>query len=159
MEKTVLDDDTTILDMPPCPFEDFLNSMEENGAGRWVWSYMEFCARLGVLHAEPGRFILARPVNSEIPMDDLACFADIDPERYANRELTEAHDAWHIVYASGGIEDFFSLSPYELPKLIWQRDNGRVRIYDYQKIKSKIHGKLPKTSKSVRPCNNCHLSE
>lgn len=139
-----MSDKQIVVDLPDCPFTDFLAFMAEIGASKWVWSYLEMCGRLGMLHSEPSRFLIARPVNSAIDIDDLNCLADLDPERYPDRELTRAHDAWHIVYASGGIEHFFDLAPYELPKLIWQRDGrGGARVYDYQRIKHLIHhGKL-----------------
>jgi hypothetical protein len=135
-----MSEENVILDLPECPLADFLTFMSDIGAPEWVWSYMEMCGRFGMLHAEPSRFMLARPVNSAIPIDDLNCLADLDPARYPDRELTNTHDAWHILFASGGIEHFFDLAPYELPKLIWQRDGkGGARIYDFQRIKKLIH--------------------
>lgn len=142
-------EEQVIVDLPDCPFTDFLAFMAEAGSSKWVWSYVEMCGRLGMLHSEPTRFLLARPVNSAIPIDDLNCLADLDPKRYPDRELTQAHDAWHIVYASGDIGHFFDLAPYELPKIIWQRTgSGEARILDYQKVKNKVHPNVQLTFSS-----------
>lgn len=124
------------------PFGDFLAFMAHSGASDWVWHYLEACARVGVVHAEPGSFLLARPVNSRLPIDDLNALMDLSPEHYPDRSLAEDHDAWMILYASGDILRFFRLAPYPLQHLLWQRD-GRapVRIYDFQKMKDRIHGK------------------
>ena len=95
-------------------------------------------------------------MNSSIPIEDLANLSDLDPSCYPNRELTADHDAWHIVYASGGIEHFFDLAPYDLPNLIWQRDGKEeARIHNYEKIKLKIHhGKRTKSSTGTRSRNS-----
>lgn len=122
---------------PLSPFGDFLDYMAAKGMPEWTWTFIEMCSRLGVCHAEPGCFILARPVDSSLPIDTLNSFGDVDPET----GLTPWPDAWHILYASGDIHKFFRLAPFELPKLIWQRDGeGPARIYNFKRTKDRIHG-------------------
>lgn len=136
----------TPIPWPRSPFGDFLAYMAENNIADWVWPYMEICSRLGVCHSDPSAFILARPVDSSVPIDRLNALADIDPKT----GLTPAPDAWHILYASGDIRNFFPLATYELPKLIWQRNGGeRVRILNYQTVKDRIHGRIQ--TKSTKP--------
>ena len=133
-----------IVRFPPCPFEDFLTHMNESSSPEWVWSYMEMCARFGVLHSSQDACLLARPVNSAIPEADIQAFNDLDPNHpLASSGLTDQHDTWHILYASGNPTDFFDLCPYELPKLSWYRMGGdsELKTYDFHRIKSRYHGK------------------
>jgi hypothetical protein len=126
-----------IASWQPCPFGDFLDFMAGQNAAEWVWPIVETCARHGVLHSEPGCCILARPVDSSIDIDVLNGLGDLLPES----GLTPTPDAWHIIYASGGIHGFFRLAPYPLPKLIWQRNGtGPAKIYNFNKVKDRIHG-------------------
>lgn len=146
--------ETKIVPTPESPFADYLAFMSD--FPEWVWPQMEWCAHYGIMHADTETFLLARPVNSSLPIADLVDFADLDIERYPDRELTNNHDAWHVVYASGGIETILGLTPYPLPKLIWHRNRDeRTRTYDFDKLTSKINGKKTKSAKSTSPCDGC----
>lgn len=128
------------------PFGNFLDFYHDVG-GNWLWMAIEVASREGVFHSDPLCCIVARPVNSRVPIADLNIFADREPEyqiprAYEGEEtgLPSAHDAWHIIYASGDIRRFFQLATHDLPKLIWQRDNEPLpRIYDYARTKRLIH--------------------
>lgn len=131
-----------IVDFPPCTFEDFLTHMNSD-LSEWTWSFIELCARFGVFYSSPTRTILARPVNSQIPEDDLMAFNDLDPNHeLASLGLTDQHDTWHILYASGELSQFFGLCPYKLKFVSWHRNKGnkRLKLYDFKKLKNRING-------------------
>ena len=135
---------TRVVDFPPCPFQSFLEHMSGSDCTKWTWSFIEMCARFGVFYSSPEDTILARPVNSAIPEADLLAFNDLDPNHeLASSGLTDQHDTWHILYASGDPWFFFELCPYELPKLSWHRNKGseKLKTYDFDRIKSRFHGK------------------
>lgn len=137
--------ETRVIDFPPCPFEDFLKHMNDSDSSEWTWSFMEMCARFGVVFSSPEHTLLARPVNSALSDDDLLAFNDLDPGHPASSlGLTEKHDTWHILYASGDPRFFFSLCPYPLPYVSWHRQKGskEIRRYDFNTIKSR-YGILP----------------
>jgi hypothetical protein len=135
---------------PVSPFGDFLAHMAEMGAGEWVWPVMDICSRYGVFCADERRCMVARPVDSSFPIGVLNDFRDLEPD--GDYLLTMEPDAWHIVYASGDIRNFFDLAPYELPKLIWQRNGeGQARIYDYQRTKKKVMASQPKITAPPKP--------
>jgi hypothetical protein len=139
-----MSEETRLVEFPPCPFEDFLMHMNGSDSSQWTWSFIEMCARFGVFHSSPQGMILARPVNSEISELDLLAFNDLDPNHpLTSTGLTESPDTWHILYASGVPSFFFSLCPYELPKLSWHRRGGesKLKTYDFQSIKARFHGK------------------
>jgi len=130
----------------PVPFGDFLAFMSQQGVSEWVWPLIEACARHGVFHSDSSRCILARPVNSAIPIDTLNALGDLDPATFPDRQLANRHDAWLIVFAGSADPDtlaaFFTLAPYDLPFLIWQR-NGRdpVKRYPFNQVRKRIHGR------------------
>jgi hypothetical protein len=125
-----------------CAFGDMLAFYADVGRADAIWPYMEVCARHGLLYSDKDTFMMARPVNSSLPPEDLNNLADLSSERQ-KRELTFEYDAWHIIYASGKITDFFAKAPFTLPKVMWQRDGGGpMRIYPYKKLENLIHGKL-----------------
>jgi hypothetical protein len=139
---------TRLVDFPPCPFEDFLTHMNRSDSPEWTWTFIEMCARFGVFHSSPANTILARPVNSSIGEDDLLAFNDLDPDHpLAFTGLTNAHNTWHILYASGDPSFFFSLCPYELPFVSWHRNKGnrRIKQHDFQTIKKQFHGFIKTT--------------
>lgn len=119
------------------PFGDFLAFFAERGESERIWTFIDACSRKGVFHSEAAFCIVAMPVNE----------AEI---RSKNPGLTKPADAWHIVYASGDIHDFFKLAPYELPKLMWSRDGEvRIRTYDYQRVKNLVHKHHGRITKST----------
>jgi len=135
------------------PLQDYLDYCDGVGAPDWVWAYIEACScNGGVFHAGPDMCMVARPVVSSIPVDMLNELADISPTHPRHEEfqgLTEAPDAWHILYASGDIRRFFELDTLNLPKVIWQRDGqGDGKIYDFQTIKSRVLRQAKNTSRS-----------
>ena len=133
---------------PLSPWGDFLAFFAPSA--EWIFPIIDICSRYGVFCADETRCMVARPVDSRIPIDVLNKFEDISPA--ADYLLTMEPDAWHIIYASGDIGNFFALAPYELPKLIWQRDGiGTARIYNYQRIKEKVMASSPKVSKPPKP--------
>ena len=142
------------------PFGNFLDAFADYS--HWVWPAVAICSTHGFFSADKNRCILARPVNSRVPINDLACYADLEMEYRIPAEcgggLTSDHDAWHIIYASGDLRSFFELAPYDLPKLIWQRDcKGPARIYNFSTIKRRIHHdriKIPEAAKA-RSCHGC----
>lgn len=131
-----------IVELPPCPFEDFLLHMNENHEGKWTWAFVEMCARFGVFHSTPETTLLARPVSSRLSVDDLTAFNDLDPGHELASDLTLEHDTWHVLYASGDLSAFFDFCPYELPFVSWHRNKGVdvLRRYDFQTIKRRTHG-------------------
>ena len=117
--------------------------MHESGASEWIWTFVEMSARFGVFHSCPRGTILARPVNSSIDKDDLLAFNDIDPEHaLASTGLTDQHDTWHILYASGDPSFFFGLCPYDLEFISWHRNKGnkRLKTHDFNTIRERFHG-------------------
>ena len=143
MEKEVVD----LAPHPISPFGDFLAYMAEIDAADWVWTIIDICSRYGGFYADEKRCLIARPVDSRTSIDDLNGFYDLEPDRIESMEV----DAWFILYASGDLGAFFELAPYDLPRLVWQRDGiGNARVYDYHKFKSKIMSILapPKTPKT-----------
>ena len=138
-----------IIDFPDCPFQDFLRHMERTDSTEWTWSFIEMCSRFGVFYSSPEDCLLARPVNSALSSDDLLAFNDLDPDHeLASSGLTDQHDTWHILYASGDPHVFFSLCPYPLPYVSWHRQKGnkKLRRYDFNSIKSRygIRTETPK---------------
>ena len=128
-------------DHPLCPFGDMLDFYAGINRAECIWPYMEVCGRHGLLYSDSRTFIMARPVDSSLPLEDLNSLADLSPE-YQKRELTCDHDTWHIIYASGKISDFIGKAPYPLPKVMWQRDSGgSARIHSFNKLKNRTHGK------------------
>lgn len=133
-----------VIDFPPCPFEDFLLHMGTIGATEWTWTFIEMASRFGVFYSSPENCLIARPVNSKILADDLRAFNDLDPNHeLASSGLTQDHDTWHILYASGDPAFFFDQAPYELPFVSWHRNKGnkRLKVHSFQKIKLQFHGK------------------
>lgn len=143
--------ETRIVEFPPCPFEDFLTHMERSDSSKWTWTYIEMCSRFGFFHSSPSGTILARPVNSSISEDDLSAFNDLDPNHeLASTGLTDQHDTWHILYASGDPTDFFDLCPYDLPKISLHRNKGsdKLRVHNFQHLKNKLHGRTKTKSRT-----------
>ena len=133
-----------LVEFPPSPFGGYLEHMNNSGCPEWVWSFIEMCGTFGVLHSTPTDILLARPVSSAIPEDDLLAFNDLDPNHpLASSFLTKPHDTWHILYASGDTSLFFDLCPYELPFVSWHRNkgDGSLRVRDFQRLKKRFHGK------------------
>ena len=125
---------------PATPFGDFLNMMAEMGAAEHVWATIDICARYGGFYADETRCLIARPVDSSIGIHTLNGFGDLVAPLVDEMKV----DAWFILYAVGGINSFFELAPYELPRLVWQRDGqGDAKIYDFQKIKHRVHAMSP----------------
>lgn len=142
MEKEVVNPE-----WKPGPFGAFLATMSAIGAAEWVWPYIEACSRHGVFCADENRCILARPVNSTIPIDHLNALWDLDPEHVPDRQLANAHDAWLVMFAAGGpLGGFFGLATRELPFLLWQRDGGAPRLYPFNCVKERIHGRKTKST-------------
>jgi hypothetical protein len=144
MDKEIVE----ISPHPVSPFGDFLAYMAEIGAADWVWTIIDICSRYGGFYADEKRCLIARPVDSRVSIHDLNGFYDLE-----NVEDMEV-DAWFILYASGDLGSFFELAPYDLPRLVWQRDGiGKARVYDYHKFKSKIMSVLspPKPSAPPKP--------
>lgn len=122
------------------PFGDMLNFYASTNGGYAIWPLMEVCGRKGALFSSPDAFIMGRPVNSTLPDEDIVNLKDLHPE-YEDIGLTDAHDAWHVIYASGDLRHFFDKAPYPLPYVLWQRDGvGKLRRYKFNTIKRKIHG-------------------
>lgn len=135
--------DTRIIPQPPCPFGDFLTHMGESGGAKWTWSFVEMCSLFGIFHSCPRGTVLARPVNGAIASEDLLAFNDLDPEHPASSTgLTGPHDTWHVLYASGDPQFFFSLCPYDLKFISWHRNKGdkRLKTHDFQTIRKRFHG-------------------
>lgn len=148
METLASPPDVCVPTHPVSPWGDFLAFFAP--VGDWIFPIIDICSRYGVFCADDTRCMVARPVDSRIPVEILNVFGDIDPA--GDYLLTMEPDAWHIIYASGDIGNFFSLAPYELPKLIWQRDGeGRARIYDYQRTKRKVMASTPKIPTPPKP--------
>ena len=121
------------------PFGDMLNFYDSVSCGHAIWPLMEVCARRGVLFSSPEAFIMARPVNSTIPELDIINLKDLHPD-YQNIGLTDAYDAWHVIYASGDLRHFFDKATHPLPFVLWQRNGvGKLKRYSFNKIKQKIH--------------------
>lgn len=59
-------------------------------------------------------------------------------------------DAWFVWACAGDIRRIPEVIPYRLPYIIFARDNGELRAYDYDrligKIKSRSNEKLTKTN-------------
>ena len=134
-----------VIDFPPGGFDDFLRHMAaDSTSAAWTWSYIEICARVGVFYSSPENTLLARPVNSAIPEEDLRAFNDLDPTHaLASTGLTDRHDTWHILYASGDPSFFFDLCPYPLEKVSWHRAKGndKLRTHSFQQLKKRFHDK------------------
>ena len=133
-----------LVELPGGPFEDFLLHMSNNGDAAWTWSYLEMCARFGILYSSPEHTLLARPVNLAIPAEDLRAFNDLDPTHaLASTGLTDRHDTWHIIYACGNPSFFFDLCPYDLEHVSWHRNKGneKLRVHNFQKVKKRFHDK------------------
>lgn len=132
------------VELPPCPFEDFLKHMNNSKSQKWTWTFIEMCARFGIFHSSPEMVILARPVNSKISEEDMVAFNDLDPNHeLASTGLTDKHDTWHILYASGDPSSFFDLCPYELEFVSWHRNKGdeSLKRVNFQRFKQRFHGK------------------
>jgi hypothetical protein len=122
------------------PFGDMLEFYANNNITDWIWHHMDAAARHGLLYSDKDTFLMARPVNSKIPVDDLNALLDLSSD-YEKSELTYDHDTWHIMYASGRINYFFDKAPYVLPNVMWQRNGkGASKIHSYNKVKKRIHG-------------------
>jgi hypothetical protein len=112
------------------PFGDMLAFY---GASDCIWKYMEICGRTGLLYSSPTTFIMARPVDSMVSLEELNTLQDV-----GNQGLT---DAWYIMYASGNLRHFLDKSPFYLPKIMWQRNGkGPARIVSTDKLQKRIHG-------------------
>ena len=121
----------------PSPFGEMLNFYAEQSATDSIWPYMEVCGRTGLLYSDATTFIMARPVDSSLPIEDLNSLRDTLPD-YKTSGLT---DAWHIIYASGDISQFVDKAPYPLPNVMWQRNGGSsVKIFSFNKLKKRTHG-------------------
>ena len=124
-------------------FEDFLAHMNECNAQDWTWSFIEMCARFGIVYSTPECTLLARPYNSKISEEDLMSFNDVDPNHeLALSGLTDKHDTWHVLYASGEPSLVFDHCPYELPYISWHRNKGSrtLKKYKYKQLKNRLHG-------------------
>ena len=125
-----------LIQLKHCAFGDMLNVFAEQDAAASIWPYMEVCGRTGLLYSDTTTFIMARPVDSSLPLDDLNSLKDMEPD-YPKMGLT---DTWHILYGSGNMSLFLDLMPYPLPKVMWQRNcKGKARIYSLTNIKRHIH--------------------
>ena len=139
-----MSEEARYAEFPPCPFEDFLNHMNNSESEKWTWAFIEMCSRFGVFHSSPEGVVLARPVNSEIPEEDLMAFNDLDPDHeLASTGLTGKHDTWHVLYASGDPSSFFDLCPYELKFISWHRNKGtkNLKRTNFKRLKQRFHGK------------------
>lgn len=127
-------------------FGDMLQFYAHHEITDWIWHHIDACARHGLFYSDKDTLLMARPVDSSLPIDDLNALLDLSPG-YKKSELTPKYDAWHIIYASGKITEFFNKAPYPLPKVMWQRDgNGPARIYSFNYTKNRIHGKQTKST-------------
>jgi hypothetical protein len=132
------------VEWPPCPFQEFMQHMVDSDGPEWVWTFVEVCSRFGVYYSGPDGIMLARPVNSAIPQDDLNAFNDLDPgTEIGTSDLTKHPDTWHILYGSGSPALFYSLCPYELENVSFHRNkgNGKLKTYNFKNFKRRIHGK------------------
>tara|TARA_R110000796_G_scaffold251769_1_gene383939 strand:- start:6085 stop:6465 length:381 start_codon:yes stop_codon:yes gene_type:complete len=123
----------------------------DSTSSAWTWSYIEMCARFGLFYSTPENTLLARPVNSAIPEEDLRAFNDLDPgHKLASTGLTGRHDTWHIIYASGDPSFFFDLCPYPLERVSWHRAKGneRLRTHSFQQLKKRFHDKSSSQTRS-----------
>ena len=77
----------------------------------------------GYVYALPDSFILARPVESDAPEDQI-----LDP----NRDFKNP-DAWFIYAASGSLQSFLDVEPFELPLFGWQKRN-KVRFWPRERV-------------------------
>lgn len=119
------------------PFGDMLNFYAEQDRLDCIWSYMDICGRTGLLYSSSTCFIMARPVDSSLPIEDLDSLKDTHPD-YPSSGLT---DAWYILYASGNLSHFLDKVPYDLPKVMWQRDGkGKAKIHLLSTLQKHIHG-------------------
>jgi hypothetical protein len=142
MDKEIID----VSPHPVSPFGNFLAYMAEKDSSDWVWAVIDICSRYGGFYADETRCLIARPVDSRRSIDDLNGFFDLDDVD------TMEVDAWFILYASGDLGAFFELAPYDLPRLVWQRDGiGNARVYDYNKFKSKIMSMLSPPKPAAPP--------
>lgn len=132
--------ETRLVELPPCPFEDFLLHMNQSDSSEWTWTFIEMCSRFGVFHSTPGSILLARPVNSELPEKDLLAFNDLDPN-HESTALTFPPDTWHILYASGSPSEFFDLCPYPLEFVSWYRHGGegKLKTHSFNRLKKHFH--------------------
>lgn len=53
---------------------------------------------------------------------------------YAQIRIYENPDAWFVWLAAGDIKDIIAAIPYPLPRVIFARDNGRLRAYDLRRL-------------------------
>ena len=114
---------------------EMLDYYATNDLQEWVWPHIEFCARRGIVYMTPDVVLLARPVDIRIDIDVLNAMGDTTAR--CDVSLHD-HTGWHILYASGELQDFFPLCPYELPWLIWQRKGGKARVQRFDRVKKKI---------------------
>ena len=119
------------VEFVPCAFGDMLDMFARHGAAETIWPYMEACGRYGVLYSDTDNYIMARPVDSSLPIDDLDTLADLQ-HGYQSSGLT---DAWYILYGSGNMSLFLEKMPFPLPKVMWKRDGkGPVKTYSLSNL-------------------------
>lgn len=79
--------------------------------------------KFSYVHSTPEYFIMGRPVTMDAAYSDIT-----DPIV----QFSEP-DAWWVYLASGDLKSFFTIKPFDLPYVGWERDN-KARFYRADKV-------------------------
>lgn len=93
----------------------------------WIRQY----SYSGIVVDEPGLFILAKPINSKAPLDQI--------EDSGHRFAPEEWDAWYVQWMSGSVVETLRAMPFPLPLAAFhRRDEERLRLYSIERIMRRV---------------------
>lgn len=78
------------------------------------------------VYSDPTLFVMAYPYSTE-------CLARGEMDK-----MVDKPDCWFIHFFSGDMMRLFEIAPMQFPHVAFQRNNGRVKVYDVDKIKKKL---------------------
>lgn len=109
--------------------------------GRYRCQLWEMRENFGTTISRPDLIVWGFPVNMKEVLNG---------PRPARIRTYQNPDAWFVWACAGDIRRIPEVIPYRLPHIIFARDNGELRAYDYDrligKIKSRSNEKLTKTN-------------
>ena len=91
--------------------------------------YEDVHKRQGFLFSTPEFYVMGRPVRKYAPMEQI-----LDVEHVF---ATGTCDCWYVFLMAGDTRKAWSILPYELPWMCWQRDNDpldELRFYETRRL-------------------------
>lgn len=105
--------------------DSLIDIYREHGDDKWsedLWLY----SRLGIVHLSDDFCIMARPVHKDWDEHDII--------NAKLSDLTADHNMWHIHVATGTLSRILAIMPYPLPWASFQRNGGKLKYYNLNKI-------------------------